>query len=98
MARGRPLLQFQSRAFAIDRRMKFVPPNDFEYISNWTALSPRDKVYVVKDDVLEFGGLVDAVTDDGAIVWLYSDGGAGRRLFVRAEGDVVWRRQDKTVS
>lgn len=37
-------------------------------------------------------GRVDAVTHDGSILWLASDGGHPRRLFERSQGYQVWIR------
>lgn len=34
-------------------------------------------------------GVVDAVTADYAIIWLWTDGGAGRRMFFQGSGTIV---------
>ncbi len=90
MARGRPLLPFRARPKA-ENRLKLLPPDGAEYVRDWTALAPGDKVYIVENDASELCGRVDAVTEDGAILWLYMDAAAGRRLFMRGDGGVVWR-------
>lgn len=35
-------------------------------------------------------GRVDAVTNDGEVLWLEACGAAGRRLFVRTDGYEIW--------
>jgi hypothetical protein len=67
-----------------------MPPKDAEYVRDWTTLTPGEEVYIVEDDGLESCGRVDAVTGDGSILWLYMNDGAGRRLFMRSDGGLVW--------
>lgn len=45
MARGRPLLQFRARPKAEENRLKFLPPNGAEYVRDWTALAPGDRLH-----------------------------------------------------
>jgi hypothetical protein len=71
--------------------MTFLPPNNADYIRDWTMLAPGEWVFIVDDDAPEFYGRVDAVTEDGQILWLHLKAGAGRRLFTRTEGVLTWR-------
>lgn len=54
-------------------------------------LVPGQKVFVLEAVGRELYGRVDAVTEDGAVLWLHMDAGAGRRLFTRTEDGRVWR-------
>jgi len=92
MARGRPLLR--SPRTAEVRHLKFLPPSDAVYIRDWTRLTSGEKVAIVQDDEPEISGFVDAVTEDGLILWLHLDAGAGRKLFTRTTGALVWRLQE----
>ena len=70
--------------------MNFLPPNDAAYIRDWTVLAPGDSVLIVDNDAPNLAGRVDAVTEDGSILWLHLKEGAGRRLFTRTDGAGVW--------
>ena len=74
-----------------DHQHKFLPPNKAQYIRDWIVLAPGDRVFIAKKDAPELSGHVDAVTEDGAILWLQFDAGAGRKLFTRSEGGLMWR-------
>ncbi|HKU35632.1 MAG TPA: hypothetical protein VJP90_08800 [Paenarthrobacter sp.] len=56
-----------------------------------TYSSPGDDVFLVMDGAELSSGVVDAVTEDGEMLWLHLGGGAGRRLYIRSEGEDVWR-------
>lgn len=89
MARGRPLLHAQQR---IETRCDtFVPPNNAEYIRDWTRLAPGDQVLMVEKYTPGLSGRVDAVTEDGEILWLHLSNGRGRRIYMRADGALAWR-------
>jgi hypothetical protein len=68
-----------------------LPPNDADYIRDWTRLACGESVLIVENDAPELAGRVDVVTEDGLILWLHLEAGAGRRLFTRADGVLVWR-------
>ena len=91
MARGRPLLKSPVQAKAEDQQLNFLPPKDAEYVRDWTMLAAGEEVYIVQENAGELSGRVDAVTEDGTILWVHLAGGAGRRLFTRSEGGHVWR-------
>lgn len=91
MPRGRPLLRTYGQSKAVDHQLKFLPPKDAEYVQDWTTLAEDDVIHVVAENGLELSGRVDAVTEDGAILWLHLAAGAGRRLFTHSEGGLVWR-------
>lgn len=89
MARGRPLLRPRRKTEV--HHLNFMPPNDADYIRDWTVLAPGDSVLIVDNDALNLAGRVDVVTEDGSILWLHLKEGAGRRLFTRTDGARVWR-------
>lgn len=89
MAPGRPLLRAPSITGA--RRLYFLRPNNADYIRDWTALVAEEGVVIFENDVSELSGRVDAVTDDGSVLWFQLEAGAGRRLFAREDGALVWR-------
>jgi hypothetical protein len=90
MARGRPLLR-QGQPKVQHRRPTLTPPNDAEHVRNWALLAAGEKVHILQENGTELIGHVDAVTDDGEILWLQLVAGAGRRLFSYSEGGLVWR-------
>lgn len=92
MARGRSLL-LTARKVAF-HHLNSVPPQGAEYVRDWTGLVPGQKVFVLAEGARELCGKVDAVTGDGAVLWVHLDGGAGRRLFTRTDGGRVWRVPD----
>lgn len=89
MARGRPILRSPRKVEGYP--LDYVPPKGAEYVRDWTSLQPGERVVLVERDAQELQGQVDAVTDDGTILWLHVDAGAGRRLVSRLEGGLVWR-------
>ena len=89
MSRGRPLLRARDKPRVSG--LNFRPPNNADYIRDWTMLVPDDGVVIVENDAPALSGRVDAVTDDGQILWVHVEAGAGRRLFTRADGTLVWR-------
>ena len=91
MARGRPLMKSPAQAISEDQQLSFLPPHDAEYVRDWTMLAAGEKVYIVQENGWALAGRVDAVTEDGTILWVHLEGGAGRRLFTRSESGCVWR-------
>lgn len=71
--------------------MTFLAPRDAEYVRDWASLTAGENVCVVPENGAELSGQVDAVTEDGTILWVHLAAGAGRRLFARSEGGVLWR-------
>lgn len=55
-------------------------------VANWQELLPGDVVVLVGSGQDRFSGIVDAVSDDGSLLWILQDGGAGRRLFHQPDG------------
>lgn len=94
MARGRPLLRASSKTG--NRPMNYLPSNDADYVRDWTRLVSGDCVVIVENDAAELFGRVDAATDDGLILWVHLEAGAGRRLFLRADGTLLWRLPGKS--
>lgn len=90
MARGRALLR-APRRIAGDQTA-FSPPNNEDYVRDWSTLAPKEEVLVVANGARELSGHIDAVTSDGAVMWLHLDASAGRRLFARSETVFVWRQ------
>lgn len=41
------------------------------------------------DGVISGTGTVDAVTPDYAIIWVWTDGGSGRKMFLQGMGTIV---------
>jgi hypothetical protein len=64
-------------------RETFLPSRNADYIRDWTMLSSAELVLLVENDGPELSGRVDAVTENGLILWLHLNDGAGRRLFTR---------------
>ena len=91
MARGRSLLLTARKAAF--HHLNSVPLQGAEYVRDWTRLVSGQKVSVLAEGAREVCGEVDAVTGDGAVLWLHLDAGAGRRLFTRTDGR-VWRVPD----
>ncbi len=91
MARGRPLGGPRRK---LGEGSRFRPPSDAFYIGDWTSLAPGEKV-VITDTTAELRGQVDAVAENGLILWLHLEDGAGRRLFTRTDGVQVWRLASK---
>lgn len=89
MARGRPLLRSPRNVEGYP--LDYFPPKDAEYVRDWTSLQAGERVFFVERDAHELHGQVDAVTDDGTIMWLHVDAGGGRRLVSRFDGGLVWR-------
>jgi hypothetical protein len=58
-------------------------------VTDWTALIPGDFVTVLESNTLPHSGWIDAVTDDGRIIWLVLAFGRGRRMFFRENGDII---------
>lgn len=58
-------------------------------VTDWTALIPGDFVTVLEGLTVPCSGWIDEVTEDGAIVWLVLSLGRGRRMFFRADGDII---------
>lgn len=90
MARGRPLLRHEQPK-AEHPSPTPMPPNDAEYVRDWAQLAVGEKVHIRQEKKTELTGHVDAVTDDGEILWVQLLAGAGRKLFIRSEGSQVWR-------
>lgn len=74
-----------------DHKPKFLPPTDAEYVGDWATLALGDDVCILPEDGPEVSGRVDAVTEEGTILWLHLAAGEGRKLFLRSEGLVVWK-------
>lgn len=56
-------------------------------VANWGELIPGDTVLLlVPDTEQQYTGTVDAVSEDGTIVWLILKNGGGRRLFYNTDG------------
>src|SRR5215207_6491343 len=69
-------------------------PTQFGYrrsaVSNWRELIPGDSVALTGPGRQErYTGQVDAISADGALVWLLLDNGGERRLFHRVDGHSV---------
>jgi hypothetical protein len=58
-------------------------------VADWTALIPGDFVTVLESYTVPHSGWIDAVTEDGTIIWLVLAFGRGRRMFFRRDGDVI---------
>ncbi|MFF1252290.1 hypothetical protein ACFVYC_07320 [Pseudarthrobacter sp. NPDC058329] len=68
-------------------------PADLRRITDWTLLSGA-KVEIRQQGTAISSGYVDAVTDDGKILWL-SAPAQDRRLFEKAEFFEVWATEDR---
>lgn len=64
-------------------------PAGTRIVADWTALMPGDFVTVVEQYSVRHSGWIDALTQDGAILWLVCAFGGGRRMFCRENGDLV---------
>lgn len=90
MARGRPLLR-RGQPRVEHKQPTPMPAGDAEHVRNWALLAVDEKVRIRPEDGTELIGHVDAVTDDGEILWVQLVAGAGRKLFVFSDGGRVWR-------
>lgn len=65
-------------------------------LHSWTRLAQGSPVVLLSSDARNprFAGRVDEVSDDGTLMWLIQDNGAGRRLFLRAEGYTTYLGAD----
>jgi hypothetical protein len=90
MVRGRPLLKSLVQ-LKMEDHVASLAPRDAGYIRDWASLTEGEQVCVAQENGSEFYGRVDAVTEDGSVLWVHLAGGAGRRLFARSEGDFLWR-------
>ena len=66
---------------------------DLRRISDWTLLAGAS-VEIRQQGAHVCSGYVDAVTDDGGILWLYGPG-QNRRLFEKAEFYEAWAVEDR---
>jgi hypothetical protein len=62
-------------------------------VEDWVLL-PGARVEIRQLGIPVCSGYVDAVTDDGKILWLCARGQT-RRLFEKAESYEVWAREDR---
>ena len=81
MARGRPLLKSPVQAKAEDQQLNHLPPKDAEYVRDWAALATGQKVYTVQENGEELSGRVDAVTEDGTVLWVHLAGGRAEIIY-----------------
>ena len=63
-------------------------------IDDWCTLSGAH-VEIRQQGTIVGSGIVDAVTDDGRILWLHSRV-EGRRLFEKADFYQVWATEERT--
>lgn len=89
MPRRRPLLQSPRKVAS--RATNYLPPSNAEFMRDWTELEQGERVVFVEGIEPEVRGYVDTITEDGTYMWLYVEGGAGRRLLTRLGGGLVWR-------
>lgn len=73
------------------QQARSLPPIGAECVRDWATLRTEENVYILPENGHELSGRVDAVTEDGAVLWLHLAAGEGRKLFLRSEGFVVWR-------
>ena len=74
-----------------------MPPASAEYVRDWTTLMRGERVYAAQDYSYELRGWVETVTENGDVLWLHVEAGAGRMLFSRSGGDSVWRYIEEEV-
>lgn len=67
---------------------------DFRRITDWTLLTGAS-VEIRQQGAHVCSGYVDAVNDDGDILWLQAPG-QNRRLFEKAEFYEPWATEDRT--
>lgn len=67
---------------------------DFRRITDWTVLTGTS-IEIRQQGNPVCSGFVDAVTDDGAILWLRPVG-QNRRLFEKADFYEAWATEDRT--
>jgi hypothetical protein len=60
--------------------------DDLHSPSGWGAVSVGDPVRYAGPGDVSVQGIVDDVTEDGSSVWIWADGGLGRRLIHRDDG------------
>lgn len=57
----------------------------------WSSLAKGERVEVDCGDVVIHRGVVDDVTDDGSVVWLWLDEGRGRAFYLQSDGHSIYR-------
>ncbi len=67
---------------------------DLRRVSDWNLL-PGASIEIRRLGALVSSGHVDAVTDDGTILWLQPVAGS-RRLFEKAEQYEAWAAEERT--
>ena len=90
MARGRPLGKDRGAWQLMMTQSTPLPPKGAELVHDWALLVPDEQVFLRGHEAGSSLGSVDAVSEDGTILWLHLENGAGRRLFTRDSND-VWR-------
>jgi hypothetical protein len=71
--------------------MTSVQPKSVNRVEDWQELKVGDRVLAGQAWPPETIGTVDAVTPDGAVLWLQQDAGRGRRLFCKVDGIRLWQ-------
>lgn len=61
----------------------------FHFQREWHPVVGKQVAILFNGDLVRYG-IVDAVTQDDAVLWLCSDAAHTRQLFERAEGFEVW--------
>lgn len=67
-----------------------IPEDPPLRLDDWVRLNADDGVIVRTPDGYTRAGLVDAVTNDASVFWLWLDGGGGRTAVLEEEGCHVW--------
>ena len=66
----------------------------YRRVNDWRTLTGAN-VEIRQHGTMIGSGVVDAVTDDGHILWLYSPV-EGRRIYEKADFYQVWAREERT--
>ncbi|ASN19990.1 hypothetical protein [Arthrobacter sp. YN] len=54
-------------------------------LADWRELRPGDTVVLLPSAGEAVGGIIDDVSSDGSLIWIFQDDCGGRRLFHRAD-------------
>ena len=58
---------------------------------SWASLTKGEWVEVDCGEFVNHRGVVDDVTDDGSVLWLWREDGRGRTLYLQSDGHAVHR-------
>ncbi|MFF2318250.1 hypothetical protein ACFVTE_18530 [Arthrobacter sp. NPDC058097] len=68
--------------------------NDYEPPANWGTLKPGQAVQVKEAGHADGTGIIDNMTPDGAVVWVWITGTSPRRMFLAGDPVAILPEQE----